>query len=722
MSTLVIVESPTKVKTIEKYLGDGYEIVASVGHIRDLPKTDKGTIDIENGFVPNYVVSKGKEKVLNDIIKKSKKANKILLATDPDREGEAIAWHIQQAAKLENPDRIIFYEITKDAVLSAVKTPRKINQSLRKSQEARRVLDRLFGYTLSKLIWTKVRYGLSAGRVQSPALRILMEREREIRKFIPETYWQITSIMKRSDGKEYLTECKKILDDKNEVKALLETAKKRNWIISSIKKSTQQKKPKAPFITSSLQQAANSYLSWSPSYTMRVAQKLYEAGQITYMRTDSTSIASSAQNIIKKRIEEEYGKDLYNPTIYKTKNKTAQESHEAIRPSNPNNPYAGITQEEKKLYSLIFRRTIASQMIPAEIIRTVVHFDSEDVGTFRCPAFIIRGAIIKKEGWLKVDPDAKGEENELPLFEEGEEFSCVDIQSLEKQTTPPPRYSEAGLIKELESRDIGRPSTYASIIYTLIDRKYIEKQQRSLIPTDLGDVVSTFLEKHFENYISDTFTAQMENTLDKIAEGKAEYEKTLSDFFSPFKDSVESKNNIEKLTSLGEAPKEFLCSKCNSSMVYKLSKTGTFMSCSKFPECSGSRTKEGETIKDPEPIGKVCPKCDEPLVRRTGRFGEFISCSAYPKCKHIESDPEEIARKDTGIKCTQCSKGTLVERNGKFGIFFSCSEYPDCKYAIKARPTGEKCKECSSLMMEGTKTIPERCSVKTCPMHNPHKI
>ena len=716
MTTLVIVESPTKVKTIGKYLGDDYDVVASVGHIRDLPKTEKGTIDIENDFKPNYVVPKEKEKVVNDIIKRSKKADTVILATDPDREGEAIAWHIKEAAKLKDPKRIVFNEITKDAILKALEQPREIDESLKTSQEARRVLDRLFGYTLSKLIWKKVRYGLSAGRVQSPALRILMEREREIRAFIPETYWEMSAVMKRENGEEYLVEGAQTLSDKKEMEDILKKSKKTEWNIASIKETKQERKPKAPFITSSLQQAANSELSWSPSYTMRVAQKLYEAGLITYMRTDSTHIAKSAEDSIKKHITEEFGLDQYQKGLYKNKG-NAQEAHEAIRPTNPGNPFGGKTKEEKKLYDLIYKRTIASHMVSAEIIRTIVRFES-DLGF----AFVIRGARIVKEGWFQVNPEAKGKENEIPTFTEGEKFICIDVNSNEKETSPPSRYSEAGLVKELESRGIGRPSTYAAIIYTLVDRNYVEKEQRTLIPTDLGDVVSSFLEKHFENYISDDFTATMESTLDKIAEGSAKYKDTLSNFYFPFKEGVDAKEDIEKLTTLGDAPEEFKCPKCDASMIYKLSRTGTFMSCSEYPDCDGARTKEGEIIKDPEEIGKNCPKCEKPLVRRTGRYGDFISCSGYPKCKYIEEDPEEKAKKDTGVKCTDCKKGTMVERRGRFGIFFSCSEYPDCKYAIKAKPTGEKCKECSSLMMEGTKTIPERCSVKTCPMHNPHKL
>ena len=714
---LVIVESPTKVKTIKKYLGKDYDVIASVGHIRDLPKSEKDAVDIDDGFTPKYVINRDKKKVLDDIIKHADKADTVILATDPDREGEAIAWHIQQAANLKDPNRIIFHEITKEAVEEALQHPRKIDQSLRKSQEARRVLDRLFGYTLSKLIWTKVRYGLSAGRVQSPALRILMEREREIRKFKPVTFWELLSIFKREDGTEHTAECEKTFRDKKEVESVLTKAKKLPWKISDIQEKIQKRNPRPPFTTSTLQQAANTALSWSPSNTMRVAQKLYEAGQITYMRTDSTNLSKTAHAAIKKRIVEEYSSDHYQQTHYKTKSKAAQEAHEAIRPSNPSNPFCGTSGEEKMLYELIFRRTIASQMIPADLIRTVISFQAEAM-----PLFLIRGVVIRNEGWFKADPHASGQEIVLPSFKKGEPMICSNIQSTEKQTAPPPRYSEAGLVKELEARGIGRPSTYASTIKTLIDRQYVEKDQRALVPTDLGDVVSSFVEQNFKTYVSDSFTADMEQTLDDIAVGDKEYKHTLTDFYFPFQKAVESKKDVPKLTTLGAAPKEFPCPVCGKPMEFKLSKTGSFMSCTKFPECQGARTKEGEEIKPPKPTGKACPECDEPLVTRTGRFGDFVSCQTYPKCKYVEEDPEEKARKDTGIQCTECKKGTIIERLGRFGPFWGCSEYPKCTYTMRAKPIGEKCTECGALMMEGTKTIPNRCSVKTCPMHNPHKM
>ena len=717
---LVIVESPAKAKTIEKYLGKDYKVLASVGHVRDLPKSDKDAIDIDDGFRPNYVVIKEKEKVLKNLGEEVKKVDSVLLATDPDREGEAIAWHLQEALDLplQRTKRIVFNEITEDAITKAIKNPRDIDTNLKVAQEARRVLDRLFGYTLSKLIWTKVRYGLSAGRVQSPALRILMQREREIQAFVPKPYWDLTATVRQKNNKECIASCEKEQWDKDVVEKIKKEGSDKDWEVANIKETLQKRSPKAPFTTSTLQQAANSYLGLSPSSTMYLAQKLYEGGYITYMRTDSTNLSETAHEQIKNFVSKEYGAKYYNKTIYAKKSKNAQEAHEAIRPTDAERLMIPVSKEERALYVLIQKRTVASQMIPAEMQRTVVYFEYKDL-----PKFAIRGVRVVEEGWQKADKEALTEEVTVPSFEKGESVKFTEIFSKEKETTPPNRYSEAGLVKELEARGIGRPSTYASTIRTLIERQYVEKEQRSLIPTDLGNVVSTFIEKHFEKYIADDFTATMENNLDEIASGTLKYDTTIGNFFFPFRDAVEAKKDIEKLTSFGKVDESIKCPKCNSNMVFKLARTGTFMSCENFPECTGGRTKEGEIIKDPESIGKTCPKCEKgDLVRRTGRFGDFISCANYPKCKYIEEDEAERTKKDTGVKCGKCKKGTFLERKGKFGTFYGCSEYPTCSSTLRAKPTGNNCSECGGVMMEGTKTIPERCGDKACPMHNPHKL
>ncbi|MEA4910681.1 DNA topoisomerase 1 [bioreactor metagenome] len=733
---LLIVESPSKAKTIEKYLGKDYTVRASVGHIRDLPKSNKKALDIENGFIPNYEVVKGKEKVISEIKSLSKKADEVILATDPDREGEAIAWHVKEAIGLKKPKRAVFNEVTKEAILEALKNPRDIDMDLKEAQEARRVLDRLVGYELSGIIWKKVRYGLSAGRVQSPALRIIMEREREIRNFIPVKYFNIAAeletVGKLKESKKYklVFDCELepgLKPELNSVEAeelakkIVKEGKAGTWYVKDVKETNAKSSPKPPFTTSTLQQTASSRLGFAPKKTMMLAQKLYEKGYITYMRTDSTNLASSAIAEISSFVSKKYGKDYLETRAYKTKSKNAQEAHEAIRPTHISTLNAGTTSDEKRLYALIWNRTVASQMSDAKLLRTKIIANIKNKKDY--PDFFINGSIVLFDGWLKVDPDGKGEDILLPKLEVEDSLTLNTINSISKETLPPGRYSEASLIKELEKRDIGRPSTYASIVSTIEDRGYVEKINKALIPTDTGEVVSDFLEQNFAKYISDDFTSEMEDDLDKIAEGKLTYKKLLTDFYKPFQKEIKEKDKLEKTNNFGEAPKDIKCPVCNSKMIVKLSRSGKFYSCSKFPDCSGARTLEGEIMEGPKETGKICPKCEKgKLIERTGRYGKFIACANYPKCKYIEVSEEEKQKKNTGVKCNKCDDGYLEERRGRFGVFYSCSNYPDCKLAIKAKPTGNYCNMCGELMMEGTKTIPERCSSKTCPNHNPHKL
>jgi DNA topoisomerase I len=717
---LVIVESPSKAKTIEKYLGKDFRVVASVGHVRDLPKSNKTAIDVEGGFVPNYEVVRGKEKVIAEINKLAKKADEVILATDPDREGEAIAWHIEQAVGLKHPKRIVFHEITSDAVKAALEHPRVIDQNLKEAQEARRVLDRLVGYDLSGLIWKKVRYGLSAGRVQSPALRIIMEREREIRAFKATQFWSITANLE--DKNKIVNEftCSTEPTESSGVERIIDVGRNGSWYVVSVKETEVFRAPKAPFITSTLQQAASSRLGYSPSRTMRIAQKLYEAGHITYMRTDSTNLGTSARNDVKAMIKKKYGENYFESRTFSKKSKNAQEAHEAIRPTHMNMEVAGQNDEQKRLYQLIWQRTTASQMKSATMMRTKVVANIVDTSI---PDFWLNGSRIIFDGWTKADPSAAGEDVILPQFKTNDSFKLIEIKSEEKETQPPPRYSEAGLVKELEKRGIGRPSTYASIIKTLEDRGYVDKISKALVPTDTGDVVSSFLEEHFATYISDSFTAEMEDELDDIANGDRSYKKTLTDFYKPFQKEIKIKDKIEKATNLGKAPDQFKCPVCGDGMIIKLGRSGKFLSCEKFPECQGARTIEGKELEPPKDTGEECPKCGKgKLMIREGKFGMFTACSQYPKCKFIKKDPEQEKENSTGVECPTCKKGYMMERRGRFGTFYSCSNYPDCKYAIKAKPTGELCSLCGALMMEGTKTIPERCSDKTCLNHNPHKL
>ncbi len=653
---LLIVESPAKAKTIEKYLEGAYTVRASIGHVRDLPSSNKKAIDIEGGFIPHYEISKGKEKVINELKSIAKESTEILLATDPDREGEAIAWHLSELLKTSSKGktvaRVTYQEITKDAILNALKHPRSINQNLRKAQEARRVLDRLVGYDLSGIIWKKVRYGLSAGRVQSPALRILMEREREIRSFIPEQYFVISGQFETQKQDTLTLTCSIEPKEIKEATRIVDLANTHPWHIVDIEYTEVKRAPKAPFTTSTLQQSASTRYGFSPSNTMRIAQKLYEQGHITYMRTDSTHLADSALQAITKTITEMYGDNYAEQHTFKAKSKNAQEAHEAIRPTHIEKLSLGNTEEEKKLYRLIWARTIASQMSDAKISRTkiIANIDSAD----QIPDFSATGSTIAFDGWLKGDPDAKGEENILPLVTKDESLKLLEIQNEAKHTLPPNRYSEAGLIKELEKRGIGRPSTYASIIKTLEEREYVTKENKALRPTDTGDVVSTFLEENFSTYISDTFTAEMEDKLDEIAQGERDYVDTLKDFYTPFTKELKEKDKLAKATTFGEADEMYKCPKCGSGMLIKLSRGGKFLSCDQYPDCTGALTLEGLEIKSDEPIGND-PTSGLPIFVKTGRFGPYVQLGIQIKKQKTKK------KKEATVETTEEQKGVVVK-------------------------------------------------------------
>lgn len=647
---LLIVESPAKAKTISKYLDDSYVVKASVGHIRDLPKSNKKAIDVAAGFVPHYEISPGKEIVVDEIRSLAAKADEVILATDPDREGEAIAWHIAEAAHLKNPKRVVFHEITKDAILEAMQHPREIDQNLRIAQEARRVLDRLVGYDLSGLIWQKVRYGLSAGRVQSPALRIVMEREREIRAFISNKFWVIEADVKA--GKDAFTvTCVEEPTDEKQVATILETAKKSPWHVVSVEESEVGRSPKAPFITSTLQQTASSRLGFAPSRTMSVAQRLYEAGLITYMRTDSTNLSKVALAQIANVIEKDFGKKYHEFRTYAAKSKNAQEAHEGIRPTNLTMHNAGANDEQKRLYRLIWQRTIASQMADARTLRTKILANVSSTASGKnqepIPNFSANGSRVLFDGWLAADPEARGEDVELPKVAARDPLDLIDARSIEKATQPPPRYTEAGLVKELEKRGIGRPSTYASIIRTIEERGYVEKEARALKPTDTGDVVSTFLEQNFMQYINDSFTAEMEDSLDDIALGKRDYVKTLKEFYIPFAREIKAKEKIDKLTTLGDADAKFKCPKCDSPMVIKLGRAGRFLSCSRYPDCDGALMLDGTEIKRNVPIG-VDPTTGLSIYVLVGRFGPYVQLGEkIPKEKKVKKPKAAKGAKKT---------------------------------------------------------------------------
>jgi DNA topoisomerase-1 len=669
MKKLLIVESPAKAKTISKYLNDKgnkqqdtYTVVASVGHVRDLPKSNKKAIDVAGGFVPHYEISKGKEHVIEEIRSLAKKSDEVLLATDPDREGEAIAWHLAELLKESSRNskllhhnsikRVTYHEITKEAIEEALKHPRGIDQNLRKAQEARRVLDRLVGYDLSGIIWKKVRYGLSAGRVQSPALRIIMEREREIRAFKSHTYWIVTADLSsprvtlgefpEGDPRgKFVVTCEEEPTDKKIVDQILEVGKKSDWIVKDIKATEVKKSPRAPFITSTLQQTASTRLGFAPSRTMGLAQKLYESGHITYMRTDSTNLSKTALSEIATVIEKDFGKNYLQFHTYSAKSKNAQEAHEAIRPTHVSVKHAGKNDDEQRLYDLIWSRTISSQMKDANTLRTKIVVQVGD-GKIS-PDFSVNGSRVLFDGWMKADPNSRTDDVEVPKVEIKEKLNFHEIRSEEKQTEPPGRYSEAGLIKELEKRGIGRPSTYASIIKTIEERGYVDKVNKALVPTDTGDVVSSFLEDNFAEYISDSFTAEMEDKLDLIAEGKKEYEKTLKDFYIPFSKEVKEKDKLAKATNMGEADPKYKCPVCGSSMIIKLSRSGKFLSCSRYPDCEGALTMDGHEIKKDEPIG-VDPKTGLPIFVLVGKYGPYVQLG-----ERVKSQKSKVKRMKNSV-------------------------------------------------------------------------
>ena len=655
---LLIVESPAKAKTISKYLDGKYRVVASVGHIRDLPKSNKKAIDIAAGFVPHYEISPGKESVVDEIRSLAAQADEIILATDPDREGEAIAWHIAEAVGLNDkknglpaPQRVVFHEITKDAILEAMQHPREIDENLRRAQEARRVLDRLVGYDLSGLIWKKVRYGLSAGRVQSPALRIVMEREREIRAFISHKFWVIEadlsasgSTAKTGDTIKTTFTCAEEPTDFSKVEEILEIGRKNPWHVVSVDETEVARAPRAPFITSTLQQTASSRLGFAPSRTMSVAQRLYEAGLITYMRTDSTNLSKVALAQIANVIEKDFGKNYHQFRTYSAKSKNAQEAHEGIRPTNLTVKNAGANDEQKKLYRLIWQRTLASQMADAKTLRTRIIANVKTSGTSGAtiPDFVANGSRIIFDGWLGADPEARGDDVELPKLTANDSLKLASadatesVRSIEKATQPPPRYTEAGLVKELEKRGIGRPSTYASIIRTIEERGYVEKEARALKPTDTGDVVSTFLEENFMDYINDSFTAEMEDELDDIALGKRDYEKTLREFYIPFAREIKNREKTAKITTLGDADAKYKCPICGSPMIIKLGRGGKFLSCSRYPDCNGALMLDGTEIKKGTPIG-FDPTTKLPIYVLVGRFGPYVQLGEkVPKEKKVK--------------------------------------------------------------------------------------
>ena len=726
---LIIVESPTKAKTISKFLNKDYKVLSSFGHVRDLPAKTIG-VDIEHNFEPEYTITPNGKKSLSEIKKYFSKAETVILATDEDREGEAISWHLKQALKLKDGkySRIVFHEITKSAIENALKNPGNIDMQLVNAQQARRVLDRLVGYKLSPFLWKKVARGLSAGRVQSVAARLIVEREREREAFKEAEYWTISAIFDGAPDFEakLLKQAGKTLNklaikNKDEADKILEDLEDAEYQIKQITKKETKKNPLPPFTTSTLQQTANNRLGYSAKQTMMIAQQLYENGHITYMRTDSTNLAKEAADKIRDYINSSIGKEYLPISVknYKTKSKGAQEAHEAIRPTDPfasPNSLTGLDPKQKKLYQLIWQRAIACQMNPALINSTSIDISAKDY-TFRAT-----GSTIKFDGFLKIYP-AKIESSILPELKENQTLNLKKLNSEQHFTQPPARYSEAALVKAMEEYGIGRPSTYAPTISTIIARKYVDKDEnKKLFPTEIGKLVNDVLTAHFSKIIDYKFTAQMEKDLDKIAEGEKEWIPVIADFYAPFEENLIKKTKEVNKKDLVEEATDELCDKCGSPMVIKMGRFGKFLACTNYPQCKTTKPL-GEDGKpaEPEKTDEKCDKCGSPMVIKMGRFGKFLACSAYPACKNIKSLNKDGTKKEpikTGIKCPECGIGEIEEKRSRRGkIFYGCSNYPNCKFALWNKPTGEKCKKCGSMMtIKITKKSGEEiiCSNKEC--------
>lgn len=730
MKSLLIVESPTKVKTLSKFLGKNFTIKASVGHIKDLPKKELG-VDVENNLTPTYVVIEGKEKVLKDLKKAAKAADRVYLAPDPDREGEAIAWHIEGELS-GDPDKVFrveFNEITEKAVTEAIKHPRKIDLNLVDAQQARRILDRLVGYKLSPFLWRKVRRGLSAGRVQSVALRLVVDREKEIGAFKATEYWSITASLEGKEPPPFDAKLFRINDEKAEINNkdqtdnILKDLEGRGFSVTKIEKKKRKRSPAPPFITSTLQQEAARKLRFTAKKTMMVAQQLYEgielggegaAGLITYMRTDSVRVAAEAQEEARALIRGEFGNDYLplKPNVYKSK-KSAQEAHEAIRPTSvirtPSSIKSYLSRDQYSLYKLIWNRFIASQMHVALLEQTSIDISAEPRDKSEAKRYIFRasGTVVQFPGFMKLYTESGDTESEeeglLPSLNEGDVLTLLGIMPKQHFTQPPPRFSEASLVKELEAKGIGRPSTYASILSTIQDRKYTEKDEGRFRPTELGILVSDLLVDKFSDVMDYNFTAKMEDNLDSIEEGGFKWFDIVMDFYKPFdKDLAAAMENLGRVRPL-DIPTDEVCDKCGKPLVIKWGKHGRFIACTGYPECKNTRPLEQEgggvsgTGAEAQETAEKCEKCGSPMVLKSGRFGRFLACSKYPECKTTKAI-------STGIKCPEDS-GDIVERRTKKGkVFFSCGNYPKCKFATWYKPVNRKCPQCDAAFLVEKKT------------------
>ncbi|MFQ5935131.1 MAG: type I DNA topoisomerase [Acidiferrobacterales bacterium] len=741
---LIVVESPAKAKTMSKYLGKEFTALASYGHVRDLiPK--QGAVDTENGFAMKYELIEKNKKHVDAIARAMKRANALYLATDPDREGEAISWHLCEILKergaLDNKPvhRVEFYEITKQAIQDAIHQPRELSSNLINAQQARRALDYLVGFNLSPLLWKKVRRGLSAGRVQSPALRLIVEREEEIEQFKRREYWSIEADLEAKD-KEFVARLTHFGGEKldqfaignkqraSQVKTALRKSAQGTLVVSTVERKQRRRNPAPPFTTSTLQQEASRKLGFSAQRTMRVAQQLYEGvemegetvGLITYMRTDSVNLAGEGIREIRELIAQRYGDDNLpeNPQVYKNRSKNAQEAHEGIRPTSayrlPEEVSRFLKPEQLKLYELIWKRTVACQMVHATLDTVAIELEAGAGNIFRA-----NGSTIVSPGFITVyqedrDDGGVAEEDQtmLPALAKGDQATIEKIRGEQHFTEPPPRYTEASLVKALEAYGIGRPSTYAAIISTLLQREYATLEKRRFGPTDVGRVVNKFLSEHFHDYVDYEFTARLEDDLDAISRGEKEWRPLLKDFWTDFKGQVDAKENVER------PGVEFLdetCPKCDKPLAKRLGRNGYFIGCTGYPECDYTRNVDDEAGSNTQPQiveGRNCPRCNSNLVIKRGRYGKFIGCGGYPNCNYMEplEKPE-----DTGVVCPECSEGAMLKRKSRYGkVFYSCARYPDCKYAVWNLPLAGSCPTCGHRMLT-IKTTKRRGTEKVCP-------
>jgi len=734
--SLVVVESPAKAKTIKKYLGRSYDVLASVGHIMDLPKSKLG-VDIEHGFEPQYVVIRDKSKVVSDIKKAARKASRVLLATDPDREGEAIAWHLSMELGApggsERVSRVLFNEITKSGILAAIERPGALDRNKYDSQQARRILDRLVGYQISPILWKKVRRGLSAGRVQSVAVRLVVEREREIQAFVPVEYWTLDASLQAALPPDFRARLVKLSGQKAELKegettqALVRELERERFAVAAVERKERRRNPPPPFTTAKLQQEAANRLGFTAKKTMTLAQRLYEGvdlgedgttGLITYMRTDSVRLAPEAVEAVRAHIAARYGEDLLpaEPNVYKTKQKQAQEAHEAVRPASldfpPERVAAHLEQQGERdmgrLYELIWNRFVACQMVPAVYDQTTVDVEAGRA-TFRAT-----GSVLKSPGYLAVygerrpdeeagaEPEKEGEEareraedRALPPLEVGQELKLLALLPEQHFTQPPPRFNESSLIKELEERGIGRPSTYASILSTIQDKGYVEKIERAFKPTQLGLVVTDELVKAFPRELDVAFTAGMEERLDEVEEGGVAWQSVLAEFWSTFKEDLDKAEVVMRDVKRQEIPTDVKCEKCGKMMVIKWGRNGEFLACPGYPECRNTMNfrRDGDAVvpvKEEEvPTDEKCPECGAAMIMKRGRFGRFFACTRYPDCKGTKSVP-------LGVPCPKCGSDLSERRSRRGKTFYGCTAYPKCDFVSWDRPRAEACPLCAN--------------------------